>query len=168
MPRFPRLSGRRWQLSRKRSLQLFALSLLVLAAAAYSFHGARQDLDHAYGALSLSERQRVQTTQELAVARKEAERADAARRILASADATGFAAGGWSERRISIQQSAMTRHAVNDLLREASTGTGRLFGAEQFDLSVTRPEDGLFHATSGNNPDVVLTLRGTLLFRLDR
>lgn len=107
----------------------------------------------------------------VAAKRIEAVRTNAARRLqgiealMNEAERTDFLADAWDERRFGIKQSSMTRKAANRLLGEITTSRGRIFAAEQFELSVKDPQDGLFSHPSLPDADLAVSLRGSLLYR---
>ena len=59
----------------------------------------------------------------------------------------------------------MTRKSANRLLGEIARASGRIFAAEQFELSVKEPQDGLFTPPSSPDSELLVSLRGTLLYR---
>ena len=59
----------------------------------------------------------------------------------------------------------MARKAANRLLGEIVRSRGRIFAAEQFELSVKDPQDGLFTLPLSSESDLVVSLRGSLLYR---
>lgn len=98
-------------------------------------------------------------------AQRLADRYKLANHLLSEADTAGFAARDWDERRFNIRQVSMSRVALNELLQEIDRTPGRLFAAEQFEISVKRPEDSLFTSPHVADSDVVVTLKGSLIFR---
>lgn len=155
----------RTQRTRKAALVSFAIASGTLLAAAVWFSHARRELAEAYA--GIDERQQALATANAAL--REAELrvrlADTARDVVAQAHALGYEESAWGERLINVAQAPLTRQEVNDLLASIARDQDRLFGAEAFELSVTRPEEGLFHPPTPRTPPLSLTLRGTLLFR---
>lgn len=151
--------------SRKASLVLFGSTLGALLCAAIWFTSARSELAEAY-ALVGSRTQELATAHQL---RQEAQlrvqlAADATR-LVEEASAGGFVEAGWGERLINVNQVPLPREEVNGLFAGVSRDDARVFGAEAFELSVTRSDEGLFDTPGPRSPPLLVTLRGTLLFR---
>ena len=85
--------------------------------------------------------------------------------LMEEATKSDLLAGAWDERRFGIRQSAMTRKAANRLLGELARSRGRIFAAEQFELSVKEPQDGLFTPPASPDAELVVSLRGSVLYR---
>lgn len=96
---------------------------------------------------------------------KEARRRQAIDTLMKEAGKTDLVASAWDERRFGIRQSSMTRAAANRLLGEMARSRGRIFAAEQFELSVKEPQDGLFTPPISPESELVVSLRGSLLYR---
>lgn len=95
----------------------------------------------------------------------EARRLEAIDTLMKEAEKTGLVASAWDERRFSIRQSSMARKAANRLLGEIVRSRGHIFAAEQFELSVKDPQDGLFTLPLSSESELVVSLRGSLLYR---
>ena len=149
---------------RRAMLLMLVVALLALVAAALWFAHVRSGLAAAYAVVA-SERHALD---ELLARQHEqdlrAELAEAAGALVERARMSGLDPASWSERRINIRQTQLPREAVNELLATTARGDGRLFGAEAFELSVTRSDDGLFDVPGAQSQPIALTLRGTLLF----
>lgn len=158
--RVRRLAG-----SRRTSLTGFAVALGALLLAAGWFTTARQSLGGAYGELAGAQQSLAAAEQRLRDAELRARLAESAGRLVEEARASGHVGEQWGERLINVAQSPMPREDVNHLLASVARDEQRLFGAEAFDLSVTRPDEGLFETTDPRSPPLMVTLRGTLLFR---
>ena len=74
-------------------------------------------------------------------------------------------AAAWDERRFGIRQAAMSRKAANRLLGEIARSRGRIFAAEQFEISVKEPRDGLFGNPASPDAELVVSMRGSMLYR---
>ncbi|NZA25423.1 hypothetical protein H0E84_03430 [Luteimonas sp. SJ-92] len=158
----------RFELSRRNSLLVFGGTLLALVVAATWFVSARSGLADAYAEVGT----RGQLLAEAKVRELEAELrveyADSARRLLAASQARGMQPEAWGERLINVKQGQLPREDVATLLASIARGDGRIFGAQAFDLSVTRAEEGLFDVPeeTGREPaPLSLSLGGTMLFR---
>lgn len=158
------------RLSRRWHFIVFFLSLAVLGMAALWFTQARYSLADAYAALSMSQRDYAKAQQTEAIVRKEVELANMINKTLQVGATQSMNSRDWGERRIQVRNANLSRQAVNDLLTGVARQPGRLFGAENFDISVSRAEDGLFSTFDDSlaHPDLVVTLEGTLLFQVDQ
>lgn len=150
---------------RQAMLLMLVIALVALVASALWFARARSGLAAAYAAVAaersaLDDLHRQQQEQKL---RNDLASAGAA--LIERANTVGLDPARWGERRINIRQAQLTREAVNELLATTARGDGRLFGADEFELSVTRSDDGLFDVPGAQSQPIALTLRGTLLFR---
>ena len=151
--------------SRKAMLTTFVVALGALLLAAVWFTSARQALGDAYLRVNRAEQQLATATQRLREAELRVRFAESAGAITSRANAAGFTANRWGERLINVSQAPMGRQDLNNLLGSITRDETRIFGAEAFDLSVTRPDEGLFDTTDPRSPPLLLSLRGTLMFR---
>jgi hypothetical protein len=146
-------------------LLFFGSTLFALAVAAVWFALARSQLTRSYDLVSARRQELAEAQQRLAEAQLRVRFATAARELVNASTAAGYVPAAWGERRINIRQNPMMRPAINDLLGNISRNPARIFGADDFELSVTRAEDGLFDMPSGREQPLLLTLHGALLFR---
>lgn len=72
----------------------------------------------------------------------------------------------WSERQFNLRQQSLPRDQLNPLLLSISRNNLQFFKPEDFDLSVTHPDEGLFDIAAGSRQPVLLSLRGPLYFRI--
>jgi hypothetical protein len=151
--------------SRKAMLTSFAVALGALLLSAVWFTTARQALGDAFLQVNGAEQQLAAAQQRLREAELRVQLAERARAVVERANAAGLVEGRWGERLINVAQAPMGREDVNNLLGSVARDERRIFGAEAFDLSVTRPDEGLFDTTDPRSPPLLLTMRGTLLFR---
>ncbi|HVI26102.1 MAG TPA: hypothetical protein VM576_07920 [Xanthomonadaceae bacterium] len=151
--------------SRRTSLTVFGVSLGALLVAAVWFTSARSDLAEAYGLVGSRQQALAAANQRMQEAQLRVKLADGAGELLARAEGEGLVEQAWGERLINVGQAPLTRQEVNDLLAGVARSEGRIFGAEAFELSVTRADEGLFDMPGQRTPPLLLTLRGTLLFR---
>jgi hypothetical protein len=151
--------------SRKAMLTSFAVALGALLLAAVWFTTARQSLGDAYLQVGNAEQALAAAQQRLREAELRVQLAERATAVAERASAAGFVEGRWGERLINVSQAPMAREDVNNLLGSVSRDERRIFGAEAFDLSVTRPDEGLFDTTDPRSPPLLMSMRGTLLFR---
>jgi hypothetical protein len=150
---------------RRRQLALFGVAALALAASAgFAFH-ARAAVAAAEYERAEQRFQLEQTRIQFAEAERRAEQAAAAGRLIEQAAASGWTPGDWGERRIALRQTRLPREAVEELLQTTAREPGRIFGADEFDLSVTRMDEGLFESPDAQAQPLQLTLRGAHFFR---
>lgn len=138
--------------------------LLVVVAAAF-FRWSSQDLIAAKQALAETQQLLAEARQEEAQAFEAARRAQLANGLMRHAAEQGLAHSAWAERRFNVKQATMSRAAANALLSEVVSSPNRLFGAEQFELSVMRRSESLFAEVKDPESKVQVTVRGSLLFR---
>ncbi|TWI06230.1 hypothetical protein IP90_00495 [Luteimonas cucumeris] len=151
--------------SRHASLLLFAATLVLLLVAAAWFTSARSDLAEAYSHVGSRQQALTAANQRQQEAKLRVQLADSARSLVERASAGGFAENEWGERLINISQTPLARDEVNHLLAGMTRDHARIFGADVFELSVTRADEGLFDTPGSKGPPLMLNLRGTLLFR---
>lgn len=151
--------------SRRASLLLFAGAMGALLFAAVWFTSARSELAEAYARVGSRQQALAATQQRKHEAQLRVQLAAGATQLVQRANAGGFVEDGWGERLINISQSPLTRDGVNDLFAGVTRGPERIFGAEAFELSVTRADEGLFDIPDPRSPPLMVSLRGTLLFR---
>jgi hypothetical protein len=155
----------RWQPARRAVLTLFGASLFALVCAAIWFAMARGALVTAYDAVGTQRQAVAEAHARLTEAQMRVRLAAGTKSLVDSAQAMGLIPSAWGERRINVRQSPMDRNAVNHLLADTARVPGRIFGADAFELSVTRAEEGLFDVPVARDQPVMLTLHGALLFR---
>lgn len=153
--------------SRKTLLVAFAIALGTLLLAAVWFTAARSALGEAYAGAGAAEQELAAARQRLQEAQLRVRLAENATALVAQAKADGLVESRWGERLINVSAAPLPRQDVNHLLASVARDDARIFGAEAFELSVTRPDEGLFDATDPRSPPLLMTLRGTLLFRTE-
>lgn len=89
-----------------------------------------------------------------------------ARALQQRAQGMGVLPQGWGERQINLRQQHLKREEINQLLLTTAQGKGQLFHPEEFELSVTKSDEGLFDIPENPNHPVLLSLRGTVYFRI--
>lgn len=151
--------------SRRASLITFAVALGALLFAAVLFNRARSSLNESYARIGERQQALTAANQRMQEARLRVRLAGEAQALVNDAVNGGFVVGNWGERLINVEQAPLNRQEVNDLLSGTTRDGNRLFGADAFELSVSRPDEGLFDAPGARGAPLMLTLRGTLLFR---
>ncbi len=81
------------------------------------------------------------------------------------AQVSGIMPRFWGARQINLRQQNLTRDQGNELLLTTARSAGQLLKPEEFEVSVTQPDEGLFDMPSGARP-IMLTLSGTVHFRI--
>ncbi len=157
----------RFSRSRNASLLLFAVALGALSLAAVWFTAARNALDESYELVSSGQQSLAAAEQRLKEAELRVQLSESAKGLAEEAIASGFVEDRWGERLINMEQAPLDREDVGNLLASVSRDDDRIFGAQAFDLSVTRPDEGLFDTVDPRSPPLLMTLRGTLLFRTE-
>lgn len=143
------------------ALTAFFIAILLLK---YSHALARQGRMR----IVVAQQRLSEAVQREDVARRASERARLGREFLGAATRSGFASHDWDERRFNFKQLSMTRQAVNAMLTEVRRTPGHLFSAEQFDVSVKQQTEGLFYSPQVSNSELLVTLKGTTLFRTEK
>ncbi len=145
---------------------LLIIAVCVLAAGAVAFAYARSAHDGAQLAVLAADAEMAQTR--LRQARADGNRAllTAAEKLQQQADAAGTSPQGWSERHVNVRQQNLQRSEVNQILAGTARHAGQVMKLEEFELSVTQPDEGLFEMPKTSRQPVLLTLRGMMYFRL--
>lgn len=151
--------------SRRASLLLFAAAMGALLIAAIWFTNARSNLADAYSLVGSRQQALNAVHQRKQEAQLRVQLAAGANQLVERAHAGGFVETAWGERLINIRQSPLPRTDVNNLLSGVLRDQSRIFGADEFELSVTRADEGLFDTPDPRSPPLMVSLRGTLLFR---
>lgn len=155
----------RWQTQRKKRL-LFAVGMLILLFLATVFLVyARQNLRQSQVNAAVSRQTHQEALWKEEEARDVALFNEKAQQMMRSATSHGLSPDGWAERRINLKQAQITRHEANELLLSVARTGDRLFNIEEFDISVTRGDEGLFNISDRPNTPLLLTARGTAVFR---
>ncbi|PTD97625.1 hypothetical protein [Pseudothauera lacus] len=142
-----------------------ALAALVLGGGLLTFADGRNRAQHAERAHIEAEAALAQAQDRLQLAERQVMLAETGSALRIRMQSLGLTPAHWAERRMAIRDQSLPREDANEVLLGTSQGRGRLFVAEAFELSVTRFDEGLFHAPeSGANP-LRMSLRGTVLFR---
>ncbi|MDR1163716.1 MAG: hypothetical protein LBM17_07800 [Candidatus Accumulibacter sp.] len=87
-----------------------------------------------------------------------------ARELQAAASKKGLSPAHWAERRVNLRQGNLSRDEMNELLFSIARTESRFFHVEEFDVSVTRDEGGLFSPPLRVNSPMSATVKGTLVF----
>ncbi|MBI3712760.1 MAG: hypothetical protein HY253_07335 [Burkholderiales bacterium] len=77
-----------------------------------------------------------------------------------------YLASQWGERQINLKQQNLARAQVNPLLLASAKTKDQLLKLEEFDLSVTHADEGLFDVIINSRQPLLLSFRGSLYFRL--
>jgi len=112
-----------------------------------------------------SEQELNSFTQQHVRALKEVEMAKSAEQIMEQARVNGFAPEQWTELRTNMKQSRMLRPAANKLMTDATNKPGHISGAERFDISVSQPEESLFHPVSKIGGEIIISIQARTLVR---
>jgi Ca2+/Na+ antiporter len=154
--------------SRRISLMVFAISLLALIVSAIWFINARSALAEAYNQLGNRKQALAEAQVREQEAQLKAEHAASARELLQAANGLGLRNDGWGERLVSMAQSQISREDAATLMESMTRNGDRVFGAQQFEVSVTKPQEGLFDVPVTNDrvaAPLMLSIRGNVLFR---
>lgn len=157
--------GTRWT-GRSAGLMLLGGAVAVLLLGVFGF-------DQARAARAQAQRAMADVNAMLAEARSHDELAQRNRALLAvsntvqqRAQASLMLPRYWSERQINLRQQTLPRDQLNAVLVSTARNSNQLLKLEEFDVAVTQPDDGLFDAFAGARYPVMVSLRGSLNFRI--
>jgi hypothetical protein len=130
-------------------------------------------VDQARAALVRAERDLAAATADMAQARVQEAAARKHTALVAAlggleqqARLAGLDARLWSAREINVRQQTVPRAQANETLLGIARSNGQLLKLEEFELSVTNADEGLFDAAGGARLPVMLSLRGVTNFRI--
>lgn len=154
--------------ARKQFLFLGILSAVALVAAAFTVHFGANRLSKARAEWADANKSYAQADELLLRARTKERLSNAAGILLAKSLAMHLDPDQWFEQKVSLSQVSLPRDKVDSFLRETALTPQQVFDTDDFDISVTGPDDGLFDKPE--NPatqELRLTLRGTVLTRIE-
>ncbi len=160
--------SKQWQTRRKRRVLLAVIMLLLLLAATVFFAYARQMYRQSQMEAVISEQAYQEAVWREDEARDVALFNEKAQQMVQAAAAHGLSPDGWAERRINLKQAQISRGEANELLLTVARKDNRLFNVEEFDIAVTRDDEGLFNLSERSNTPLLITVRGTSVFRTGR
>ncbi len=147
-------------------LLLLGCALALLLAGVVGFERARSALPRAEHALAQAEADLNDARIRENLAQKNRILLISANELQARAQGLGVLPQNWGERQINLRQQHLKREEINQLLITTARGKGQLLQAEEFELSVTKSDEGLFQAPETPAYPVLLSLRGTVYFRI--
>lgn len=158
-------------LSRRGTFVVFVATLAALVVSAIWFLHARTALARAYVSLGENQRQLTEVQARQNEAQMKLKYAQSSQRLMQAATERGLQPADWGERLINLRQAQLGREETASLLASTARNRGALFGADTFELSVTRPDESLFVAPASPvrggaaAAPLSLSLSGSLLFR---
>lgn len=152
-----------WNLSNSKKFKAFVFTVLFVTAITGGV--TRRLIQVEIQEIRNSEQELNNLTQQHARAMKEVEIAKSAEQIMEQARVNGFAPEQWTELRTNMKQIRMLRPAANKLMSEAINKPGHISGAERFDISVSQPEESLFHPVSKIGGEIIISIQGRTLVR---
>ncbi|MCA7955581.1 hypothetical protein LGM43_35590 [Burkholderia seminalis] len=142
-------------------------TLAALGLSSVAVYWGHHALTSAYFEREMARGARRDAAERLTQLNRQAAAVRASRALLGEAEAAGFGPGQWGLRRMDIRQATMSRESVNRLLSQIARTPSQMFGAEEFELSMKSATGGLFETpVSGSDASLLVTLSGTLYFRL--
>jgi hypothetical protein len=90
---------------------------------------------------------------------------ESARKLLDATTERGLVPENWATRRINLRQARLTRAEANELINSIARTDSRFFNVEEFEVAVTRDEEGLFTLPVNTNSSLAATVQGTLIFQ---
>jgi hypothetical protein len=154
-----------WKEQRRRKIVFAVAMLSLLAASALFFFLAQQLLKRSQAGAFLEARalQEARLMEANALDRKRLD--ESARELLDGAARRGLLPENWAGRRINLRQANLPREEVNDLIFSIARTDSRFFNLEEFEVAVTRDEEGLFSLPVRANAPLSVTVQGTLIFQ---
>lgn len=156
------------QLGLRRAEVLIALALVLLVSAIGLLSYSGNMLVQQQAGVAMAQQSLITAQQQESTARTASDLAASTHALLDEATAFGYAAQDWERRRFDLKQVSMSRQALNALLSELHRTPERLFITEFFDLAVKQKDEGLFTTPAETESGVVVSLRGTLMFRMGK
>lgn len=147
-------------------LLLLGGAVALLFAGAIGFDRARSALPRAEYALAQAETALNDARIREHLAQQNRILLGTANELQTRAKSLGVLPQYWGERQINLRQQHLKREEINQLLITTARGKGQLLQAEEFELSVTKSDEGLFETPETPAYPVLLSLRGTVHFRL--
>ena len=151
---------------RRTGIVLLIVAVCLLAVGALAFTYARAAHGEAQQMLASAEEAQQQAQARQAAAQRNRALVATAERVVQRADAAGIAPVKWSERHVSLRQQSLQRSDANQILAGTARHAGQVMKLEEFELSVTHADEGLFDTPKNARQPVLLTLRGMMYFRL--
>lgn len=152
--------------SRFGGLLLLGGAVVLLFAGAFEFDRARSTLPRAENDLARAETALNEAKIRESLAQRNRILLSTANALQQRAQSLNVLPQSWAERQISLRQQHLMREDINQLLMTTVRGRGQLLQPEEFELSVTKSDEGLFDRPGTPAHPVLLTLRGTVYFRI--
>lgn len=86
--------------------------------------------------------------------------------LLQDADAQGFQASAWSQRRLEFSRRELSRREAIQRMESIAGGRFSVFAPQGYELSVRSPDHGLFHVPVDDRSSVFVSLSGVEYLRL--
>jgi hypothetical protein len=147
-------------------LLLLAGAVALLFAGVFGFERARHALPEAKSNLVRAEAALNDAHMREQLAVRNRALLSAANDLQTRAQNLGIVPQSWGERQINMRQQHLAREDINQLLMTTVRGKGQILQPEEFELSVTSSDEGLFDAPGATPQTVQLTLRGAVHFRI--
>jgi len=148
-------------------------AVLMLGAAVLLLLVGAVGFDRAVAANAAAERDLNRIEAALTESRGAERRAQQNRNLLAAvqaleqhAQATAILPRTWGKRQINLLQQRLSREQINDLLLTTARNGEQLPKPDDFEVSVTQPDEGLFDAASATRQPLLVSLRGAVNFRI--
>jgi hypothetical protein len=154
-----------WKEERRRKTVFAAAMLLLLLASALFFFLAQQRLKQSEAEALFAARAFQEARLAEADAQNRQRLDERARQLLDAAARRDLVPENWAGRRINLRQTSLPREAVNELFFSIARTDRRFFHVEEFEVAVTRDEDGLFSLPTRANAPLSVTVQGTLIFQ---
>jgi hypothetical protein len=141
-------------------------AVILLLVGVFAFERARAANLRAERALDNVETQLAQAKDRQQLAQRNRVLLNSAQQLQKETLVTKYDPDHWAERQINLKQQNLSRDQVNPLLLSSARSKDQLLDLQEFDLSVTHADDGLFDLRQGSRQPLLLTFRGSLYFKL--
>lgn len=147
-------------------LMLLAGAVAVLVLGVLGFDQAREARVQAQRAMAGVEVMLVEARSREQLAQRNRALLEVSGKVQQRAQASLVLPRYWSERKIDLRQQSLQRDQLNSVLVSTARNSNQLLKLEEFDLAVTHSEEGLFGSVAPTRNPVMVSLRGTLNFRI--
>lgn len=154
------------RVNRSGGLLLLGGAVAVLLAGVLGFDRARSALPRAEQDLARAETALSDARMRENLAQRNRVLLSTANELQLRAQNQGVLPQTWGERQINLRQQHLKREEINQLLMTTARGKGQLLRPEEFELSVTKSDEGLFETPESLAQPVLLSLRGTVYFHI--
>lgn len=145
---------------------VFVTVLVALVAAAWYARAGASAAQAAQSERLALQRQAESAERQLANLEARERYQQRAMAVLDRADESRFEASAWSQRRLEYSRRELSRREAVSRLAGVVGGRNTVFTPQSYELSVGKPEEGLFHEPEDSRALVSMSLSGVEYLRL--